>query len=329
MKTTRTSSPSTRARPSDGDLIEALRALGGGAIDRDALKLLRRALAGRSAAVAARAAAIVADREVKELRPELDKAFARLLADAAKRDPGCSAKLAIVRALIALRVEEPFVFLAGIRHVQWEPVWGGRVDTAGGLRGWSLHGLVGQGYHDALIEAVPLLVDRTVEARRLAAQALGRTGVEGATLLLRLKVAGGDADPAVLADAFASLLAVDPDRSLPFVASYLDAEDAAVEEGAALAIGESAHAEACTLLMKHYERAAIDRRERLLVPLAITRQAAAFELLLEVVENDAPPLAIAGARALHVFRADDARRACVDDAVARRGDPRILAAWSA
>ena len=44
-------------------------------------------------------------------------------------------KVAIVEALNALGYEHTPTFLQGIRHVQMEPVYGGRVDTAAVLRG--------------------------------------------------------------------------------------------------------------------------------------------------------------------------------------------------
>ena len=82
----------------------------------------------------ARAAEIVAEWELAPFELALIAAFDRFLPDAVRRDPTCAAKIAIAEALNRLESREAELFLRGVRHVQPEPVWGGREDTAARLR---------------------------------------------------------------------------------------------------------------------------------------------------------------------------------------------------
>jgi hypothetical protein len=101
----------------------------------EALPALRTALADRVNVVVAKAAKIGAERQMKELIPDLLFAFNRLFEDPADRDPQCWGKNAIAGALRDLEYRESAPFLRGMRHVQMEPVWGRHEDTAQPLRG--------------------------------------------------------------------------------------------------------------------------------------------------------------------------------------------------
>lgn len=323
----------------DASVVEvaALRALVGTPHTPETTVVLRRALEGRSAIVVAKAAALAQERGLRELAPDFSRAFGRFLESAVERDPGCTAKLALARALITLETEDAGVFLQGVRHIQQEPVWGGRIDTAGPLRGTCLQGLVAMGHRDALFEAVPLLVDERVEARRLAAEALAMVCMDQAELLLRFKVLAGDEEPLVLADVFAALMAVNASRSLEFVARHLGSADADVARGAALAIGESRHEEAFGVLRRAHDSARLpETRELFLLPMALTRSEPAFELLLSlVVRADASPeesadsrdTAAAAMRALRLFKNDEVRLARIEQLLKARRDPRLDAAF--
>ena len=96
---------------------------------------LRKALGDRNNFVVARAADLVREFGLADLTPDLLKAFDRFFENPEKSDPQCWAKNAISRALAALELQEPEIFLRGMRHIQLEPVYGGRSDTAGTLRG--------------------------------------------------------------------------------------------------------------------------------------------------------------------------------------------------
>ncbi len=95
---------------------------------------LRKALVHRNNFIVAKAADLVREFRMADLTGELLQAFDRFLENPVKNDPQCWAKNALSRALAALEYQESEIFLRGIRHIQMEPVWGGRSDTAGTLR---------------------------------------------------------------------------------------------------------------------------------------------------------------------------------------------------
>src|ERR1700761_467581 len=94
---------------------------------------LRKAIGQRNNLIVGRAAAITLHHQLTSLAPDLVAAFERFLQNAAKSDPQCWAKNGIAKALAAFEYQEPEIFLAGTRHVQLEPTWGGSADTAGPL----------------------------------------------------------------------------------------------------------------------------------------------------------------------------------------------------
>jgi hypothetical protein len=95
---------------------------------------LRKALGNKNNFIAAKAADLIREFNLLDLTPDLLKAFNRFFENPEKSDPQCWAKNAISRGLAALELQEPEVFLRGMHHIQLEPVWGGRSDTAGTLR---------------------------------------------------------------------------------------------------------------------------------------------------------------------------------------------------
>lgn len=250
----------------------------------------------------------------------LPAAFERLCKDPVKRDPQCRGKVAIAKALRRAEVYPDEVFLAGVRYVQHEPVWGGRVDTAAELRGICAMALMEEHHPRAPVEVAHLLADPEAAARTAAARALGASGrAEVAEPLLRLRVEVGEAESEVLGECLGSLLAVSPRESLPYVAGFLDARDDAVADAAALALGESRLDEALGPLCARVERTlAADRRTILLLAIAMLRSDAAWRWLLERIEHADRPLAVAALRALGTFKHDARLLARVSEAVARR-----------
>src|SRR6185503_10592117 len=113
------------------------------------------------------------------------------------------------------------LYRTGIRHVQHEPTWGGRSDTAAPLRALCGLGLVQVGSPDAVTELAVLLADKEADARIGAASALGHCGPT-ATPLLRFKVLTGDEEPSVIAECLNALMAISPSVSFEFVARFVD-----------------------------------------------------------------------------------------------------------
>src|SRR5580658_5552733 len=101
----------------------------------EAVAGLRKALLDRVNLVAAKAARVAAELQLRELIPELLAAFDRLFVDPVERDTQCWAKNAIAKALTEMDYRESAPFLRGSRHIQMEGVWAGQQDTAQTLRG--------------------------------------------------------------------------------------------------------------------------------------------------------------------------------------------------
>jgi HEAT repeat protein len=263
-----------RNTPSLEDKLAALGKLRNDAASPQAQKELAKYLGARISLLVAKAAKIAGDARLSDLIPQLIDAFGRFMVHPETSDKGCAAKLEIARALLALEHTSPDVFLRAIRHVQMEPSWATSIDTAAGLRGTAALGLAQTGYHDTGVELVRLLADREREARIGAVRALAWWGGSEAELLLRYKALIGDEDAVVTSECFSGLLRLAPERSLDFVASYLDHEDEAIAEGAALALGES-KLEAAFALLKNKIRSPI--RRAVLLAIAMLRKDEAIE----------------------------------------------------
>jgi len=285
----------------------------------------RKALLGANKALAAAAAAIVAQYAVTDLIPDLVASFDRFLG---RQDKGCLAKTALVEALDRLEHYEPELFLRGLHHVQMEPVYGGRVDTAANLRANCALALARFGYPDVLFELATLVMDPQVEARRGAVKALTHLARDESELLLRVKALAGDAEPDVTGECLHGLIQIAPERSLPFVARFLGGPDLFVAEAAAIALGESRLPEAFGVLHSHWEDS-IDPafKEMLALPIALTRCDEALAFLLDVVETAHRDTAAAAVRALKVFD-DDACRPRIRAAADTRDEPAVRRAYA-
>jgi HEAT repeat protein len=275
-------------------------------------------LAHKSNAVVAKAAKMVGDFELQDLRPHLIEAFHRFMKDPATTDRGCAAKTALVRALEAMAAPEEAIYLAGIRHIQMEGSYGPPIDTAAALRSASAMALVHMHHPDAVLHIVTLLVDREADARIGAVRALAWSERPEVVPLLRLKVLAGDESVDVIAECFTALLAVSPARSLEFVAGYLDSSAAAVAETAALALGQSRDAAALDVLKTRCAAAGESLRRALFAGLALAREDGAFEFLFSLVETAPEKIAAQALSALAIYRHDDRIRSRVALLVAGR-----------
>ena len=291
--------------------------------DGDAIALVAASLRHRSHLVAARAARAVREGGLAALCADLIAAFLRLLEDPIRRDPGCAAKLEIVRALLALEVPAPDVYLPGATHVQREPAFGGPVDTAPELRATSAMALVVMEHPAALTMCVDLLVDPEPVARAGAIRALAASGRPDVALVLRLLVLRGDDDPGVLAEAFAALLGLAPDNAIAFVADRLVAANVDAARGAALALGEARRPDAVRALREHLVREQrADVRHAVVLALATSRDDEAFATLLDLVARGSAADSRAAADALGLYRHDEALAGRLEAALASRRPPR-------
>jgi hypothetical protein len=286
----------------------------------------REALTDSHYLMVARAAELGAERLLYDLEPDLIRAYDRLLRNPAKKDPGCAAKGAIARTLVALDCQDSGFYVVGMRYCQPEPVWGGTVDTAVDLRCTCAMGLVNTPSPRALIELVGLLHDPEPHARSGAARAIACTEPLAGEAVLRSKVLAGDPEPEVIGDCFAGLLQLEPDESLSFVAAFLEDPAPAIGELAALALGESRLDAALDLLREHWERQPLKRDfDRVLLRAAVLhRSEAAFDWLVSVVEHGDRVSAELVIAELAVYRVNRKLHRQLGAALAARGDESLL-----
>lgn len=277
-----------------------------------------------------RAAKWAAANGAGEVDTAMAAAFHRFLHRPVKTDPGCMAKNALTDALNELGTTEEGVFLAGIHHVQREPVFGGSVDTAATLRGNCAAGLARLNHPDVLYLLTDLLFDPEVPARRAAVQALGYLGGQPPELILRAKVRAGDPEPDVIERCLAALVQFDPGRGLAFAAPFLDSADPALEEAAAFAIAEAKSLPAWELLRARWDTTLVpDRRRALLLPMALLRLDEATEFVSGIVASGDIKLALAALEALALYRGDPAQTGRIRNLVDTRQNADLSRAFAA
>ncbi len=258
---------------------------------RSALKQRNNYLVSKAADLAADLISNLAtDRRTHDLEPDLLIAFDRFFEDPAKTDPQCWAKNSLARALAALELQDPAPFLRGLRHIQLEPTWGGRSDTAGRLRGTCVLALVQCRIIpevELLRYVLDLLLDPDKTARIDAVRALAQVGSPSASLLLRLRaMVGGEDDIDVRGACYSAILAAEGISALPWVARFLAEEGDAAGE-AALAIASTHTPEAFAILRERWAKTRDPWfRAVLLSAIALTRQSEAAEFLLDLVKSD-------------------------------------------
>lgn len=257
--------------------IEALRSGPASAVES-----LRKALRDRNNYVCSKAAAVAGDLLLRDLIPDLLAAFERFIKDAAKTDPKCWAKEAIVKALKDIGHEDPEVYLLGIAHVQPEPVWGGQADSASALRGACALALVACSLpRDAiLIHLADALADPEMRVRVDAARAIAQLPGQDSILMLRVKAQAGDKEPAVIGQCFLSLLGTDARAAIPFVARFLTAKNEDLRFEAAAALGECPELAAVETLIARWkvERDA-EMKRAIVLSLGVSRVPEAKEFL--------------------------------------------------
>jgi HEAT repeat protein len=271
--------------------LETLRSASDPAVS---LPALRKALKDRSNYLVSKAAAIVGDLKLEDLIPDLIAAFDRFLNDPVKSDPQCWAKTAIAKALKDLGHRDAEVFLRGISHVQMEPVWGGRADSAPTLRGTCALALVDCQLDDLAIltHLADCLADPEKPVRMDAAVAIGQVGREEGAMLLRLKALLSDREPEVTGQCFTSLLGLAPMEALRFVSRFLehDNDDVCAEAASALAV--SRESEAVEILKTFWKtRVRPDVRRAILISLGASPLREGADFLLMVLSNESGELA--------------------------------------
>jgi hypothetical protein len=250
---------------------------------------LRKALAHKNNFIAAKAADLTREFDLQDLTGNLLQAFNRFFENPEKSDPQCWAKNAISRALAAFELQEPDIFLRGMRHFQLEAVWGGRSDTAGTLRATCALALVqcrGLTNDDLLKHMVDLFTDKEKSVRAEVARAIEQVGSSSAGLLLRVRATMGNDEPEVLGACYGGILRLEGISAIPWISRFLAAGDDAAAE-AALAIAGTRSPEAFDALQRSLEPTHDPWfRSVLLSAIALTRQDSAMEFLLDLVKTE-------------------------------------------
>jgi HEAT repeat protein len=325
--------PKPTPRGFDKELAE-MEALGaalktGPAPDAAQTEQLRKALTHRNNFLVSKAARMVADAELFALLPDALAAYDRFFIDAAKSDPQCWAKNALVKTLVKLEHRQKDAYLRGLRHHQMEGSYGGLSDTAGALRGACTHALVDcPGLSDADLLAILLepLTDADKTVRMEAARAIGQVGGVSAALILRLRALLAKDEPEVMGAVYSALLAVEGTRAIAVVAAALkEGDDLAAE--AAFALADLRTPEALAALTARL-RAGVDGwfGGVLLSAIALTRLPEAMDFLVALIARDARE-APAAIEAIGRTAPNAELRARVEKAVEQAGSPRLQQAF--
>jgi hypothetical protein len=300
------------------EALESIRSAQNAEFQREQLE---KALRERNNFLVARAATIAADLQFDDLIPDLLKAYDRFFVDPAKSDPQCLAKQALAKALQSLGHHGADAYVRGIGHVQLEPAWGGRADTAASLRGTCARALTDCFLDDLVIlrHLTDALADPEKTVRIDAAIAIDQLNRPEGALLLRLRLLTGDA-PEVMGQCCTSLLSLAPDDAVAFVSRFLHDTDMDVQVEAASALAECRQPESIAVLREFWqmELPTTDVRRAILIGLGASPLRESAEFLLLAIAEEPATLAETAITALSTSRFGAEYRARAVDAVATR-----------
>jgi hypothetical protein len=287
------------------ELVEAVHAAKRAPESEPSQKLFAKALGHAHFYPVSEAARLVGELELAGYEAALRGVWQRFLHNAAKTDPGCRAKEAALTALDRLTTLDPEPFVAAVRYVQYEPVFGGRADTASGTRLRALSALFRLCHPDAPLYAGELLADPDVQVRLGTVQALRHYGDRTVASLLAYKLRARDPEPEVVSEAAAALLTVCPDFALPLFRGWLRDGSDLEREAAALALGQSGSDDTVGALIEWLDEGSWDRDVALgLRALALGRSARAREYLLSAVEHGSKARALSALEVLSIHSYD-------------------------
>lgn len=295
----------------------------------EAQEQLRAGLRDASNFVVAKAARVIGEAGVRDLVPELEAAFDRLVEAGASADKTCQGKTSIVRALMQLGAQSDDVYLKALRIFQPEKGFGPPVDTAAEMRAAAAVAMAETMSPHALEAAVDLLADPETQARIGAIRALVANSSQASALLLRFKARLGDTESEVMSECLSALLDMSRD-SLPFVAGFLHDEREEMASIAALAIGQSHAPGALAALQEAYaERLSLEFRKTVVVAASMLRSDESFEFLLSIIRESAPTLAAEALTSVVAYVVDQRTQSAVEQAVRDNGSRQVRDAFTA
>jgi HEAT repeat protein len=205
--------------------------------------------------------------------------------------------------LAAFEHQDAAVFLRGMKHTQLEPSYGGASDSASTLRATCALALVqcrSLTEPELLTHLIELMSDKDKSVRVEAIRAIENVNSAAAALLLRLRAILSpqlnsrmqEDEPEALGACYSAILRIEGPKSIPnsisWIAQFLSASDDRAAE-AALAIAATHSAQAFAVLR---DRLAKEHdpwlSSVLLSAIALTRQDAAQEFLLDQVRTESP-----------------------------------------
>jgi HEAT repeat protein len=304
--------------------IESLRHLRTAVPGEAVLAALRKGLQDRANLVVAEAAKTIAALRLVPLISDLLASFARLFDDVLKTDPKCWGKMAIVQALTQLDYDQSPPFVRGLSHIQMEPIYGGNEDSAGQLRALCALALV-QSTDLRRIEIMRLLTDAMTDSedpvRAEAVRAIAQLGGDEAVLLLRLKARIGDNRPLVLGQVFDSVIALESEIGVRFVADYLSSPVVGIRDESALSLGASRRADAVSLLIATWHKGAVgDFGGVILRALSSSRHPDAIDFLFELVRMGSSADCAAALAELESLEGSDEVRTQIETAKRQRSE---------
>ena len=188
--------------------------------------------------------------------------------------------------LLRARAIENQAWVVGVNRVGRDP----KIQYAGGSCVIDPQGrmLLDAGNREGVFSA---LCDPEASVRQNAARALGSLGGERAELLLRMRILEGDQAKENYSEYFDALIGISPEKSVEFIAPYLNCEDSVISEQAALALGESRRPDAF-LFLKDAAAAKVNVNERkpFLLAIALLRLDEGFGYLLDVLDDSSGAL---------------------------------------
>jgi len=310
------------------DRIEQLRQLRTHSAAAGTDTTLRKALTDRSNLIVAEAAKAASELHLSELIPDLLATFGRLFEEAVKSDPKCWGKTAIIKALAQLDYSESPPFLRGSQHIQMEPVYGGREDSAVQLRANSFLALVqctDVTRFEVLRHLVNAMSDPADPVRIEAVRAMHQLGGDECVLLLRLKASVGDRRPLIIGHVFDALLSMERDQAVSLVAGYLRTDDEALRDEAALALGASRLPSGLKELIKTWKEIRSEEEgfsEILLRAISSSRLSESIDFLLDLLRTGTARQSAAAAEALKLHESSPEIQILIDHARRDRSQAR-------
>jgi HEAT repeat protein len=284
---------------------------------------IRTALQAKSSRLVSKAAKLCSEQHLYEFIDELKAAFHHF-ADKSDKDKGCFAKKSIIKTLYELDYIDDDFYTSAIAVKQYEPVWGGRVDSAVDVRCWSAFGLTLSANSRIVFPLLTLLHDEEPQARLGAVKAISHINPSTAELLLREKVLDGDEDAYVVGECFDQLMLIEPEYSLAFIAGHLDHDEEEVREYAALALAHCSDPQAFAALRNAFESDSFEiERNKLIEAMALHRSQQAIDYLLAILPEAEIARASAIIKSLSLHNSNETLRKQLHNVISKRGDNRL------